>query len=160
MNKLDTKTRALIIRLLVEGNSIRATTRIADVSKNTVAKLLEDAGKVCAAYHDLHVRNVKASHVQADEIWSFCYAKERNVHTAKAAPEDAGDIWTWTAMDRDSKLMISYTVGDRSAATARESMSGLPKIASLIAPVHSAGEYLRSWPLVPVGSPYCLISMA
>ena len=118
MNKLDTKTRALILRLLVEGNSIRATTRIADVSKNTVTKLLEDAGKVCAEYHDLHVRNVKASHVQADEIWSFCYAKERNVPTAKAAPEDAGDIWTWTAMDRDSKLMISYTVGDRSAATA------------------------------------------
>ena len=125
MNTLDTKTRALILRLLVEGNSIRATTRIADVSKNTVTKLLEDAGKACAEYHDLHVRDVKASHVQADEIWSFCYAKERNVPTAKAAPEDAGDIWTWTAMDRDSKLMISYTVGDRSAATAREFMFDL-----------------------------------
>lgn len=122
---MNTKTRALILRLLVEGNSIRATTRIADVSKNTVVKLLEDAGKVCAEYHDLHVRDVKASHVQADEIWSFCYAKARNVPTAKAAPEDAGDIWTWTAMDRDTKLMISYTVGDRSAATAREFMFDL-----------------------------------
>lgn len=120
MNKLDTKSRTLILRLLVEGNSIRATTRIADVSKNTVTKLLEDAGKACAAYHDEHIRGVKAKHVQADEIWSFCYAKERNVAEAKAAPADAGDIWTWTAMDRDSKLMISYTVGDRSAATARE----------------------------------------
>lgn len=125
MNTLDAKARALILRLLVEGNSIRATTRIADVSKNTVTKLLEDAGKACAAYHDEHVRGVKASHVQADEIWSFCYAKERNVETAKSAPADAGDIWTWTAMDRDSKLMISYTVGDRSAATAREFMFDL-----------------------------------
>lgn len=125
MRKLDTKTRALIIRLLVEGNSIRATTRIADVSKNTVTKLLEDAGKACAAYHDEHVRGVKASHVQADEIWSFCYAKEKNVKEAKSAPIDAGDIWTWTAMDRDSKLMISYTVGDRSQATAREFMFDL-----------------------------------
>ncbi|MFN3954989.1 MAG: IS1 family transposase [Pararhodobacter sp.] len=125
MRKLDTKTRALIIRLLVEGNSIRATTRIADVSKNTVTKLLENAGKACAAYHDENVRNVKAKHVQADEIWAFCYAKERNVKDAKAAPTDAGDIWTWTAMDRDSKLMISYTVGDRSAATAREFMFDL-----------------------------------
>lgn len=125
MRKLDTKTRTLILRLLVEGNSIRATTRIADVSKNTVTKLLEDAGKVCAAYHDAHVRNVKASHVQADEIWAFCYAKERNVKEAKSAPTDAGDIWTWTAMDRDSKLMISYAVGDRSQATAREFMFDL-----------------------------------
>jgi IS1 family transposase len=125
MRKLDAKTRTLILRLLVEGNSIRATTRIADVSKNTVSKLLEDAGKVCAEYHDEHVRGVVAKHVQADEIRSFCYAKERNVAAAKAAPEDAGDIWTWTAMGRDSKLMISYTVGNRSAATAREFMFDL-----------------------------------
>jgi IS1 family transposase len=125
MNKLSSSDRALILRLLVEGNSIRAVSRIADVSKNTVTKLLEDAGKVCAAYHDLHVRGVKAKHVQADEIWAFCYAKERNVPTAKAAPVEAGDIWTWTAMDRDSKLMISYTVGDRSQATAREFMFDL-----------------------------------
>lgn len=125
MRRLDTKSRALILRLLVEGNSIRATSRIADVSKNTVAKLLEDAGKACAKFHDENVRDVEASHVQADEIWAFCYAKERNVKGAKAAPADAGDIWTWTAMDRDSKLMISYTVGDRSAATAREFMFDL-----------------------------------
>lgn len=125
MRKLDTKNRALVIRLLVEGNSIRATARIADVSKNTVTKLLEDAGRACAKYHDENVRGVEAKHVQADEIWAFCYAKERNVAGAKEAPEDAGDIWTWTAMDRDSKLMISYTVGDRSSATAREFMFDL-----------------------------------
>ena len=125
MRKLDTKSRALIIRLLVEGNSIRATARIADVSKNTVTKLLEDAGKACAKFHDENVRDVEASHVQADEIWAFCYAKAKNVEGAKAAPSDAGDIWTWTAMDRDSKLIISYTVGDRSQATAREFMFDL-----------------------------------
>ena len=125
MRKLDTKSRTLIIRLLVEGNSIRATSRIADVSKNTVTKLLEDAGKACAQYHDENVKGVEAKHVQADEIWSFCYAKAKNVETAKAAPSDAGDIWTWTAMDRDTKLMISYTIGDRSGATAREFMFDL-----------------------------------
>jgi lambda repressor-like predicted transcriptional regulator len=94
MRKLDTKTRALIIRLLVEGNSIRATARIADVSKNTVAKLLEDAGKACAKFHDENVMGVEAKQIQADEIWAFCYAKEKNVSKAKAAPEEAGDIWT------------------------------------------------------------------
>lgn len=125
MNTLDAKTRALILRLLVEGNSIRSVTRIADVSKNTVTKLLEDAGKACANHHDLHVRDVKAEQVQADEIWAFCYAKERNVAAAKPAPEEAGDIWTWTAIDKDSKLIISYTVGDRSASTAREFMFDL-----------------------------------
>lgn len=113
MNKLDAKTRTLIIRLLVEGNSIRSTARIADVSKNTITKLLVDAGKVCAAYHDEHVRGVAAKHVQVDEIWSFCYAKAKNVSDAKAAPEGAGDVWTWTALDADSKLIISYLVGER-----------------------------------------------
>ena len=125
MNKLDAKTGALILRCLVEGNSIRATCRLTDTSKNTVTKLLEDAGRACAAYHDEHVRGVEAKHVQADEIWAFVHAKARNSPTAKAAPEGAGDIWTWTAMDRDSKLMVSYTVGDRSAETAREFMFDL-----------------------------------
>lgn len=113
MNKLDQKTRALIIRLLVEGNSIRAVTRIADVSKNTVTKLLIDAGKACSKYHDAHVRDVRASNVQCDEIWSFTYAKQKNVATAKAAPEEAGDTWTWTAIDSTSKLIVSYMVGGR-----------------------------------------------
>ena len=125
MNKLDHKPRALILRLLVEGNSIRAESRVADVSKNTVSKLLIAAVKACAEFHDANVRGVEAKHVQADEIWAFCYAKEKNVKGAKAAPEDAGDIRTWTAIDRDSKLMISYTVGDRSRHTARELMFDL-----------------------------------
>ena len=113
MNKLDTQTRSLIIRLLVEGNSIRATARIADVSKNTVNKLLVDTGKVCSEYHDEHVRNVQASVIECDELWSFTYAKQKNVKTTKAAQERAGDTWTWTALDSESKLIVSYMVGDR-----------------------------------------------
>jgi len=125
MRKLDSKTRALIIRLLVEGNSIRATSRIADVSKNTVNKLLIDAGKACAKYHDENVRNVKASVIQCDEIWSFTYAKQKNVKTATAAPEGAGDTWTWTAIDSDSKLIVSYMVGGRDSEYAIEFMDDL-----------------------------------
>lgn len=125
MRKLDTKTRALIIRLLVEGNSIRATSRIADVSKNTVNKLLIDAGKACSKYHDAHVRNVKASVIQCDEIWSFTYAKQKNVSHAKDAPEFAGDTWTWTAIDSDSKLIVSYMVGGRDGEYAIEFMDDL-----------------------------------
>jgi len=125
MRKLDTKTRALILRLLVEGNSIRATSRIADVSKNTVNKLLIDAGKACATYHDENVRNVKASVIQCDEIWSFTYAKQENVKTATAAPEGAGDTWTWTALDSESKLIVSYMVGGRDSEYAIEFMDDL-----------------------------------
>lgn len=125
MNKLDRKTRTLIIRLLVEGNSIRATARIADVSKNTVNKLLVNAGAACAKYHDEHVRNVKASVIQCDEIWSFTYAKQKNVAGAKAAPEGAGDTWTWTAIDSDSKLIVSYMVGGRDSEYAIEFMDDL-----------------------------------
>ena len=125
MRKLDTKTRTLIIRLLVEGNSIRATARIADVSKNTVNKLLIDAGRACAGYHNEHVRGVKASAVQCDEIWSFTYAKEKNVAVASAAPKFAGDTWTWTALDSDTKLIITYMVGSRDSEYAMEFLDDL-----------------------------------
>mgnify|MGYP003637007526 FL=1 len=125
MNKLDIKTRTLIIRLLVEGNSIRATSRIADVSKNTVNKLLINAGRACSKYHHEHVRNVNASVIQCDEIWSFTYAKQKNVKTATAAPEGAGDTWTWTAIDSDSKLILSYLVGGRDSEYAMAFMDDL-----------------------------------
>lgn len=115
MRRLAHTDRARILHLLCEGMSIRAITRTTGASKNTVAKLLVDAGKACAAYHDQFVRKVKANRVQCDEIWSFCYAKEKNVRNAKAAPLEAGDVWTWTAIDADSKLIISYMVGDRDA---------------------------------------------
>ena len=119
------KTRVTILNLLVEGSSMRSISRITGASINTVTKLLEDAGKACAAYHDATVRNVKAAQVQCDEIWSFCYAKDKNVATAKAAPEGAGDVWTWTAIDRDHKMILSFEVGDRSGATAIEFMDDL-----------------------------------
>lgn len=125
MNKLDIKARVTILNMLVEGSSMRSISRITGVSINTVTKLLEDAGKACAAYHDVTVRNVKANHVQCDEIWSFCYAKDKNVATAKAAPEGAGDVWTWTAIERDHKMILSFEVGDRSGATAIEFMDDL-----------------------------------
>jgi IS1 family transposase len=113
MNKLDSKERVRILHLLCEGQSIRAVTRLTGASKNTVTKLLIDAGKACHAYHDANVRNVKAKRVQVDEIWSFTYAKQKNVATAKAAPDGAGDTWTWTALEADTKLIVSYFVGGR-----------------------------------------------
>lgn len=125
MNKLDAKTRTLILRCLVEGNSIRATARLADVSKVTVNKLLVDAGKACAKYHDENVVGVRAARVQCDEIWSFTYAKQKNVADAKAAPEGAGDTWTWTALDSDTKLVISYMVGARDSEYAMAFMDDL-----------------------------------
>lgn len=115
MNKLSLEERSKILHLLCEGMSIRAITRLTGASKNTVAKLLIDAGKACAAYHDANVRDVKAARVQVDEIWSFTYAKQKNVATAKEAPEGAGDTWTWTAIDADSKMIVSYLVGGRDA---------------------------------------------
>ena len=125
MNKLALKTRVQILSMLVEGSSMRSISRITGVSINTVTKLLVNAGEACAAYHDETVRDVKASKVQCDEIWSFCYAKEKNVAGAKAAPEGAGDVWTWTALDSDSKMILAYEVGDRSGATAIEFMDDL-----------------------------------
>lgn len=118
MNKLPPDKRAQILHLLCEGQSIRAITRVTGASKNTVAKLLVQAGKACMAYHDLNVRNVKSKRVQVDEIWSFVYAKQKNVKTAKAAPQDAGDVWTWTAFDADSKMILTYLVGSRDADAA------------------------------------------
>jgi len=122
MNKLSTEERARILHLLCEGMSIRAITRLTGASKNTVSKLLIDAGKVCAAYHDANARDLNAKRVQVDEIWSFTYAKAKNVKTAVAAPEGAGDTWTWTAIDADSKLIVSWLVGGRDAGYAHEFM--------------------------------------
>lgn len=118
MNKLPLAKRTQILAMLCEGSSMRSISRIADVSINTVSKLLIEAGEACLALHDETVRNVKASRIQCDEIWSFCYAKDKNVAAAKAAPDGAGDVWTWTAIDADTKLMVSYFVGDRSTESA------------------------------------------
>lgn len=122
MNKLSHAARAQILSLLVEGSSLRSISRVCDVSINTVTKLLVDAGTVCAAYHDQYVTSIKSKRIQCDEIWSFCYAKEKNVAHAKSAPDGAGDVWTWTAIDADTKLMLSWAVGDRTAECARAFM--------------------------------------
>lgn len=118
MNKLPVAKQVQILSMLCEGSSMRSISRVVDVSINTVTKLLVDAGEACLALHDDQVRNVTASRIQCDEIWSFCHAKQKNVATAKAAPEGAGDVWTWTAIDADTKLMVAYFVGDRGAESA------------------------------------------
>lgn len=120
MNKLSSEERAKILHLLCEGMSIRAVTRLTGASKNTVTKLLNDAGAALGAYQDRAFRNLSCEHVQVDEIWSFCYAKEKNVPKAKAAPEGAGDVWTWTAIDADTKLVFSFFVGDRNEEIAED----------------------------------------
>ena len=125
MNLLPLHKRVMILNMLVEGMSLRAISRIADVSINTVTKLLIDAGWAAEAYHDQVVRGVRARHIQCDEIWSFCYAKENNLLRAKRAPSDAGDVWTWTALDADTKLILAYLVGDRTTDAARNLMVDL-----------------------------------
>jgi IS1 family transposase len=125
MNKLPVTKRVQILSMLCEGSSMRAITRITGVSLNTVTKLLIDAGKACDAYHDEHVRGVKATRVQCDEIWAFCYSKQKNVMIAKAAPEGAGDVWTWTALEASSKLILSYMVGGRDSEYAMALMDDL-----------------------------------
>ena len=125
MNKLIDTRRIQILSMLVEGSSMRSISRVVGVSINTVTKLLVDAGKACEEFHDKNVRNVNASRVQCDEIWSFCYAKAKNVGSAKNAPGDAGDVWTWTALDSDSKMIVSWLVGGRDAGYATEFMNDL-----------------------------------
>jgi IS1 family transposase len=118
-NRLSTVQRVAVVRALVEGNSIRSTVRLTGVAKNTVTKLLVELGAACAEYQNQTIKNLNSHRVQCDEIWSFCYAKRKNVtpEIAEAHP-DAGDVWTWTAIDADSKLCVSFAVGDRSARTA------------------------------------------
>jgi len=120
MNRLPTERRAAVVAALVEGNSLRATSRLTGVARMTVEKLLRDLGAACLAYHNAHVRNLKSQRIQCDEIWAFVGAKAKNV------PEDKkgewGDCWTWTAIDADSKLMVSWLVGQRTQACAYDFM--------------------------------------
>jgi IS1 family transposase len=125
MNKLTSEKRAQILHLLVEGNSLRATSRIADVSYNTVLKFFADAGCACAKYQDGALRNLTCKRVQVDEIWSFVYAKQKNVPGAKAAPEGAGDVWTWVAIDAQTKLVASWLVSSRDGDAAKLFISDL-----------------------------------
>src|SRR5208282_793886 len=125
MNKLDPKTRAQIIHLLCEGNSIRAIVRLTGASKNTVTKLLVDVGHACADYQHRTLRNLTCNKIQVDEIWAFIYAKNDNVQTAKRPPQSAGDVWTWTAICADTKLLVSWLVGNRDTDNAITFMDDL-----------------------------------
>ena len=117
MNKLPLAKRSQILGLLVEGNSLRAASRLADCSINTVTKLLVDVGSACAVYQNGALRNLSCKRVQCDEIWSFVYAKEKNAPDQMKAQGDAGDIWTWTALDADTKLILSWVIGNRDVQT-------------------------------------------
>lgn len=126
MNKLPIAKRVQILSMLCEGSSLRAISRVADVSLNTVTKLLIDAGRACDAYHDEHVRGVDARRVQCDEIWSFVGVKAKNrAKSTRATDPTAGDVWTWTAIEADTKLIISYLVGGRDAEYAMAIMDDL-----------------------------------
>ncbi len=125
MNKLDREARARILHLLCEGQSIRAVTRLTGASKNTVTKLVLDAGHACTEYQDRVLRNLAGKRIQVDEIWNFVYAKADNVKHATAAPKDAGDVWTWTAIDADTKLLVSWLVADRKTESAMLFMDDL-----------------------------------
>lgn len=126
MNKLPLAKRAQILTLLCEGMSMRSIERTVGCSINTIDKLLQDAGEAALEYHDKHVRGVKASRVQCDEVWSFVHAKQKNAPTSKRAGDPTiGDCWTWTAIDADSKLLVSYLVGGRDAEYALMLMDDL-----------------------------------
>jgi IS1 family transposase len=121
MNRLSIAERTRVVASLVEGNSIRATVRMTGVAKNTIVKLLVELGAACSKYQDEKIRNVRSQRVQCDEIWSFVGSKEKNTSIEKKA-EGCGDCWTWTALDADTKLMISFRLGDRTLATAYDFM--------------------------------------
>ena len=125
MNKLSRDARAQILGMMVEGVSIRAISRMTGASKNTIVKLLENAGEAFSEYQDRTMRDLTCKRVQVDEIWAFVYAKAKNVKTAKAAPEGAGDCWTWMAIDADTKLIPSFYVGARDADAAQTFIADL-----------------------------------
>lgn len=125
MYKLDSGKRAQVLSALVEGASIRAVSRMTGVSRDTISRLLMSAGRVCAAYQDAALRNLQATKIQCDEIWSFIGAKDKNVPTEKQGQFGVGSVWTWTALDADSKLICCWMVGNRDADAAYEFMKDL-----------------------------------
>jgi IS1 family transposase len=120
MNQLSTDKRIAVVTALVEGNSLRGTARITGVARMTIEKLLRDLGAACAAYHDANVRGLKSQRIQCDEIWAFVGAKQKNVPQEKRG--QWGDMWTWTAIDADTKLIVSYTVAKRTPSVAYDFM--------------------------------------
>jgi len=127
MNKLSTEKRRQVVAALVEGNGIRATVRMTGVSKNTIAKLLVELGAACSEYLDKALINLNSKRIQCDEIWSFCYAKEKNLRGELRGKFGYGDVWTWVGMDADSKLIVSWLVAGRDAGSAYGFMQDLAK---------------------------------
>jgi IS1 family transposase len=127
MNKLPPEKRAKALQMMAEGVSLRAITRLTATSRTTLLKLLEDAGQAFSDYQDRVLINLPCKRVQVDEAWAFCYAKQKNVATAKAAPDGAGDIWTWVGLDADTKLVASFYVGSRDSEAAMAFMDDLAK---------------------------------
>src|SRR6266403_1318157 len=125
MNRLSMQQRAQVISALVEGNSIRATVRMTGIAKNTIVKLLAEVGTACERYQDRMLRALPCKRVQCDEVWSFCYAKQKNVPADLQGQFGYGDVWTWTALCADTKLIASWRVGDRDAGIARDFMDDL-----------------------------------
>ena len=133
MNKLPSEKRAQALQMMAEGISLRAATRLTGISRTTLLKLLEDAGQAFSEYQDRTLVNLPCKRVQVDEAWAFCYAKQKNVRTAKAAPEGAGDIWTWVGLDADTKLVASWYVGGRDSEAAMTFIDDLaPRLASRV----------------------------
>ncbi|MGB6535146.1 MAG: helix-turn-helix domain-containing protein [Xanthobacteraceae bacterium] len=127
MYKLTTAKRAQALQMMAEGISLRAIVRLTGISRTTLIKLLEDAGQAFSEYQDRALMNLNCKRLQVDEAWAFCYAKQKNVPTAKAAPEGAGDIWTWVGLDAQSKLAVSWYVGGRDSEAAMIFMDDLAK---------------------------------
>jgi IS1 family transposase len=125
MNRLSTAERARIVGMMTEGNSLRSIVRMTGRSLNTITKLLADLGTACAAFHDQRVRNLPTTRVEADEVWTFCYARRDNVPEDKRGVLGYGDLWTWIGLDVDSKLVVSWMVGRRDAETAHPFMHDL-----------------------------------
>src|SRR5271166_159343 len=123
MNNLSTERRAALVAALVEGNSIRSTARMTDTAFNTVLKFVVDIGEVCREYLDQHMRNLTCRRLQADEIWQFCYAKDKNVPDSMRGKAGIGSVWTWVAMDADTKLVPCWYVGTRDAGAANHFMN-------------------------------------
>jgi IS1 family transposase len=119
MNKLSCEKRTQVITALVEGCSINSTSRMTGVAKNTILKLLRDVGMACADFQDRVLRDLPCKRIQCDEIWQFCYAKENNVPAEKKGQFGFGDVWTWVAIDADTKLVPSFMLGNRDSRTAR-----------------------------------------
>jgi IS1 family transposase len=133
MNKLPSEKRAQVLQMMAEGISLRAITRLTSISRTTLIKLLEDAGEAFSEYQDRVLVNLPCKRVQVDEAWAFCYAKQKNVPTAKSAPEGAGDIWTWVGLDADTKLVVSWHVGNRDSEAAMTFIDDLaPRLASRV----------------------------